>query len=146
MFASLQAMGMKLVKKVDRPEYKYSIATMGHAEEHETTVLELTYSYEVTEYTKENAYAQCGSATVNIKSDRAVTDYRNKEGIQEKRGINNREPRHPQFSLRSHDPTLGLERASHGKATWDPTQGAKPMFHNPSAPTRVTSSRYKARR
>ncbi|KAE8724403.1 hypothetical protein F3Y22_tig00010533pilonHSYRG00313 [Hibiscus syriacus] len=51
----------------------------------------------------------------------------------------------PQFSPTSHDSTPGLERASHGKATWDPTQGAKPMFHHPSAPTRVTSSRYKAR-
>ena len=94
---SLQALGMKLVKKVDRPEYKvnstwimlfsllsrgyesyplaveeaylnslifvafswqYSIAMMGYAEEHETTVLELTYNYGVTEYTKGNAYAQ----------------------------------------------------------------------------------------
>ena len=31
---------------------------MGYAEEHETTVLELTYNYGVTEYTKGNAYAQ----------------------------------------------------------------------------------------
>ncbi|XWS18191.1 hypothetical protein CRYUN_Cryun32bG0021700 [Craigia yunnanensis] len=53
-----KALGMKLVKKVDRPEYKYSIAMMGYAEEHETIVLELTYNYGVTEYTKGNAYAQ----------------------------------------------------------------------------------------
>jgi lactoylglutathione lyase len=31
---------------------------LGYAEEHETTVLELTYNYGVTEYTKGNAYAQ----------------------------------------------------------------------------------------
>lgn len=31
---------------------------MGYADEHETTVLELTYNYGVTEYTKGNAYAQ----------------------------------------------------------------------------------------
>lgn len=37
---------------------QYSIAMMGYAEEHETTVLELTYNYGVTEYTKGNAYAQ----------------------------------------------------------------------------------------
>ena len=31
---------------------------MGYADEYETTVLELTYNYGVTEYTKGNAYAQ----------------------------------------------------------------------------------------
>lgn len=31
---------------------------MGYADEPETTVLELTYNYGVTEYTKGNAYAQ----------------------------------------------------------------------------------------
>ena len=37
---------------------QYTIAKLGYAEEHETTVLELTYNYGVTEYTKGNAYAQ----------------------------------------------------------------------------------------
>lgn len=37
---------------------QYSIAMMGYAPEHETVVLELTYNYGVTEYTKGNAYAQ----------------------------------------------------------------------------------------
>lgn len=37
---------------------QYSIAMMGYADEHETIVLELTYNYGVTEYTKGNAYAQ----------------------------------------------------------------------------------------
>lgn len=31
---------------------------LGYADEYETTVLELTYNYGVTEYTKGNAYAQ----------------------------------------------------------------------------------------
>ncbi|KAG2684312.1 hypothetical protein I3843_10G069800 [Carya illinoinensis] len=53
-----KALGMRLLKKVDRPEYKYTMAMLGYAEEHETTVLELTYNYGVTEYTKGNAYAQ----------------------------------------------------------------------------------------
>lgn len=38
--------------------WQYTIAMLGYAEEHETTVLELTYNYGVTEYTKGNAYAQ----------------------------------------------------------------------------------------
>lgn len=37
---------------------QYTIAMMGYAPEHETIVLELTYNYGVTEYTKGNAYAQ----------------------------------------------------------------------------------------
>ncbi|KAK4360932.1 hypothetical protein RND71_019884 [Anisodus tanguticus] len=39
---------------------KFSIAMMGYAPEHETVILELTYNYGVTEYTKGNAYAQPG--------------------------------------------------------------------------------------
>lgn len=37
---------------------QYTIAMMGYADEHETIVLELTYNYGVTEYSKGNAYAQ----------------------------------------------------------------------------------------
>ncbi|PNX76389.1 lactoylglutathione lyase-like protein [Trifolium pratense] len=48
-----QALGLKLVKKVDdRPQYKYTLAMLGYAEEHETVVLGLTYNYGVTGYTK----------------------------------------------------------------------------------------------
>ncbi|KAK4398937.1 Lactoylglutathione lyase GLX1 [Sesamum angolense] len=53
-----KALGMRLLKKTDRPEQKYTIAMMGYADEYETTVLELTYNYGVTEYTKGTAYAQ----------------------------------------------------------------------------------------
>ncbi|EPS60521.1 lactoylglutathione lyase, partial [Genlisea aurea] len=53
-----KALGMRLLRKIDRPEYKYTLAMLGYADEHETTVLELTYNYGVTEYTKGNAYAQ----------------------------------------------------------------------------------------
>lgn len=37
---------------------QYTVAILGYGEEHETTVLELTYNYGVTEYSKGNAYAQ----------------------------------------------------------------------------------------
>ncbi|XBH78794.1 hypothetical protein VPH35_104935 [Triticum aestivum] len=53
-----KALGMKLLRKKDVPQYKYTIAMMGYAEEDKTTVLELTYNYGVTEYNKGNAYAQ----------------------------------------------------------------------------------------
>lgn len=37
---------------------QYTIAMLGYEEEDKTTVLELTYNYGVTEYSKGNAYAQ----------------------------------------------------------------------------------------
>ncbi len=37
---------------------QYTIAMLGYADEDKTTVIELTYNYGVTEYTKGNAYAQ----------------------------------------------------------------------------------------
>lgn len=61
-----KALGMKLLRKIDKPDYKYSIAMMGYADEHETTVLELTYNYDVTEYTKGNAYAQVAISTDDV--------------------------------------------------------------------------------
>ncbi|PON82590.1 Glyoxalase I [Trema orientale] len=60
------ALGMSVVKRVDRPEYKYTIAMLGYAEEEKTTVLELTYNYGVTEYTKGNAYAQIAISTDDV--------------------------------------------------------------------------------
>lgn len=37
---------------------QYTIAMLGYDDEDKTTVLELTYNYGVTEYSKGNAYAQ----------------------------------------------------------------------------------------
>ncbi|XP_075495584.1 lactoylglutathione lyase GLX1-like [Primulina tabacum] len=69
-----KALGMRLLKKTDRPEQKYSIAMMGYADEYETIVLELTYNYGVTEYTKGNAYAQVAISTDDVyKSSNVVS-------------------------------------------------------------------------
>ncbi|XP_028762981.1 lactoylglutathione lyase GLX1-like [Neltuma alba] len=70
-----KALGMKVVKKVDRPEYKYTLAMLGYAEEHETTVLELTYNYDVTEYTKGNAYAQVAIGTDDVYKSAEVVNH-----------------------------------------------------------------------
>lgn len=37
---------------------QYTVALLGYGEEDESTVLELTYNYGVTEYSKGTAYAQ----------------------------------------------------------------------------------------
>ncbi|KAH1231502.1 putative lactoylglutathione lyase [Glycine max] len=53
---------------------KYTIAMLGYAEEHETTVLELTYNYGVTEYTKGNAYAQVAIGTDDVYKSAEVVN------------------------------------------------------------------------
>ncbi|KAM1108600.1 hypothetical protein COP2_005421 [Malus domestica] len=68
-----KALGLKLLRTIDRPEYKYTIAILGYKEEDQTTILELTYNYGVTEYTKGNAYAQIAISTDDVyKSVEAV--------------------------------------------------------------------------
>lgn len=47
-----------VIPEVDFCSVQYTLAMMGYADEYETTVLELTYNYGVTEYDKGNAYAQ----------------------------------------------------------------------------------------
>ncbi|CAA0835926.1 glyoxalase I homolog [Striga hermonthica] len=69
-----KALGMRLLRKIDRPEQKYTLAMMGYAEEHETTVLELTYNYGVTEYTKGNAYAQVAISTDDVYKSAEVVN------------------------------------------------------------------------
>jgi len=68
-----KALGLKLLRKKDVPDYKYTIAMLGYADEDKTTVLELTYNYGVTEYSKGNAYAQVAIGTNDVyKSAEAV--------------------------------------------------------------------------
>jgi lactoylglutathione lyase len=74
-----KACGMKLLRKKNVPDYKYTIAMMGYADEHETTVLELTYNYGVTEYTKGNAYAQVAISTEDVYKSAEVVDIMTKE-------------------------------------------------------------------
>lgn len=74
-----KACGMRLLKKADNPAYKYTIAMLGYADEYETTVLELTYNYDVTEYTKGNAYAQIALSTEDVYKTAQVVDLVTKE-------------------------------------------------------------------
>ncbi|KAL2941431.1 Lactoylglutathione lyase GLX1 [Bienertia sinuspersici] len=74
-----KALGMKVVKKTDRPEQKYAIAMMGYAPKEETTVLELTYNYGVTNYTKGNAYALVSISTDDVYKSAEVVNLANQE-------------------------------------------------------------------
>ncbi|EMS45916.1 putative lactoylglutathione lyase, chloroplast [Triticum urartu] len=61
-----KACGMKLLRKRDNPEYKYTVAMMGYGPEDQNAVLELTYNYGVTEYDKGSAYAQIAIGTDDV--------------------------------------------------------------------------------
>ncbi|KAJ7967703.1 Lactoylglutathione lyase [Quillaja saponaria] len=61
-----KALGMRLLTLVYRPRLNSTVAMVGYAEEHETTVLELTYNHGVTEYTKGNAYVQLVIVTDDV--------------------------------------------------------------------------------
>ena len=49
-------MGMKLLRKNENTEYKYTLAFLGYGEESETAVIELTYNWGVESYDLGNAY------------------------------------------------------------------------------------------
>ena len=51
-----QVLGMKLLRTSDNPEYKYTLAFVGYADESEQAVIELTYNYGVSEYEMGTAY------------------------------------------------------------------------------------------
>ncbi|QCD77140.1 lactoylglutathione lyase GLX1-like [Vigna unguiculata] len=69
-----KALGLRVVKRADRPEQKYTVVMLGYADEQETTVLELTYNYGVTEYTKGNAYAQVAISTDDVYKSAEVVN------------------------------------------------------------------------
>ncbi|XP_014516876.2 lactoylglutathione lyase GLX1 isoform X3 [Vigna radiata var. radiata] len=69
-----KALGLRVVKRADRPQQKYTIVLLGYADEQETTVLELTYNYGVTEYTKGNAYAQVAISTDDVYKSAEVVN------------------------------------------------------------------------
>jgi len=49
-------MGMKLLRKRDNEEYKYTLAFIGYGNESDTAVIELTYNWGVTQYELGTAY------------------------------------------------------------------------------------------
>lgn len=62
-----KAFGLNVMSKKDVPQYKYTIAKLGYgSDEQKTTVLELTYNYGVTEYTKGTGYAQIALGTDDV--------------------------------------------------------------------------------
>lgn len=49
-------LGMKLLRQSDNQEYRYTLAFVGYGDEAETTVLELTYNWDTSQYALGDAY------------------------------------------------------------------------------------------
>ena len=66
-----RVMGMKLLRKHDNEEYKYTLAFIGYQAESEGTVLELTYNWGVSEYELGSAY---GHIAIEVDNAAAACD------------------------------------------------------------------------
>lgn len=66
-----QVLGMRLLRTSDNPEYKYTLAFLGYDDEENTSVLELTYNWGVTEYELGTAY---GHIAIGVEDIYATCD------------------------------------------------------------------------
>ncbi|WP_100655699.1 lactoylglutathione lyase [Alteromonas flava] len=59
-------MGMRLLRTSENPEYRYTLAFVGYADESEQAVLELTYNWDTKEYTHGDAFGHIAFAVSDI--------------------------------------------------------------------------------
>jgi lactoylglutathione lyase len=59
-------LNMKLLRKVDNPEYKYTLAFLGYGEESDSTVIELTYNWGTESYDLGNAFGHLAIGVDNV--------------------------------------------------------------------------------
>ena len=57
---------MKLLRTRDNPEFKYTLAFVGYADESEQAVIELTYNYGVSTYDLGTAYGHVALAVPDV--------------------------------------------------------------------------------
>ncbi len=79
-----QVLGMKLLRKKDYPEGKFTLAFVGYGDESNTTVLELTYNWDTDHYDLGNAFGHLAISVGDI--------YKTCDKIREKGGKVVREP------------------------------------------------------
>jgi lactoylglutathione lyase len=61
-------LGMKLLRKTDRPDQRYTLAFVGYGDEREHAALELTYNYGVERYDLGDAYGHVAIAVPDAKA------------------------------------------------------------------------------
>jgi lactoylglutathione lyase len=64
-------LGMKLLRRTDRPDQKYTLAFVGYGDESQGAVLELTYNYGVDRYDLGNGY---GHVAIEVDDAKAACD------------------------------------------------------------------------
>lgn len=79
-----RVLGMRLLRKVDNPQYRYSLAFVGYTEESAGAVIELTCNWGVSSYDRGNAFGHIALAVDDV--------YRACDEIREKGGQISREP------------------------------------------------------
>jgi lactoylglutathione lyase len=57
---------MRLLRQSENVDYKYTLAFLGYGDESDTTVLELTYNWDTSEYDLGNAYGHIAIETDDI--------------------------------------------------------------------------------
>lgn len=77
-------LNMKLLRKVDNPEYKYTLAFLGYSEESEGTVIELTYNWDTSSYDLGTAFGHLAIGVDDI--------YQSCKDVKAKGGVVTREP------------------------------------------------------
>ena len=79
-----QVLGMKEIRRAENPQYRYTLAFVGYADELEQAVIELTYNWDTDSYDLGNAYGHIALEFDDI--------YRACEQIKSRGGIVTREP------------------------------------------------------
>ncbi|ESL11288.1 lactoylglutathione lyase-like protein [Trypanosoma rangeli SC58] len=64
-----EALGMRLLRKWDYPEEKFTLAFLGYGTESETAVLELTYNYGQREYKHGDAYGHIAIGVEDVNGE-----------------------------------------------------------------------------
>ena len=64
-------LGMRVLRKTDRPDQKYTLAFVGYGDESQGAVLELTYNYGVERYDLGTAY---GHIAIEVPDAKAACD------------------------------------------------------------------------
>lgn len=61
-----QVLGMKLLRRKDYPDGKFTLAFVGYGDESDNTVIELTYNWETDKYDLGNAYGHIALGVKDI--------------------------------------------------------------------------------
>ena len=79
-----QVLGMKEIRRAENPDYRYTLAFVGYADESEQAVIELTYNWDTDSYDLGNAYGH-----IALEFDDIYTAC---EQIKQRGGVVTREP------------------------------------------------------